>query len=255
MAFLKKDAFGNYLLIKRWIIIVFGSITHYRFTMANQTVVSGAEHLKGLPDRRVLFVSNHQTYFADVAAMYHIFNHAKWNRYSGIDTYWPVLFPRLNVYFIAAVETMKKGILPRLFAYVGSVSIKRTWRAAGKNVDRNVDPRDVKKITTAIENGWVITFPQGTTKPFMPGRRGTAKIIKDYEPIVIPVVVEGFRRAFNKRGLLMKKRGCTLRVRIKPPIAYDPGEEARLIMDRIMESIEQSERHYTPKRLVETRSL
>ena len=124
MAFLKKDAFGNYLLIKRWIVIVFGSITYYRFTMANRTLVSGAENLKGLPDKRVLFVSNHQTYFADVAAMYHIFNHAKWNRYSGIDTYWPILFPRLNVYFIAAVETMKKGILPRLFAYVGSVSIK-----------------------------------------------------------------------------------------------------------------------------------
>ena len=63
-----------------------------------------------------------------------------------------------------------------------------------------MDPRDVQKITTAIENGWVITFPQGTTKPFMPGRRGTAKIIKEYEPIVIPVVVEGFRRAFNKEG-------------------------------------------------------
>ena len=53
----------------------------------------------------------------------------------------------------------------------------------------------------------------------------------------------------------MKKRGCTLSVRIKPPIAYDPKEDAQLIMDRIMEAIEQSERHYTPKRLMETRSV
>lgn len=252
MGLLKKDAFGNYLLLKRLIIMVFGSITYYRFVMANRTVVKGAENLKDLPDTKVLFVSNHQTYFADVAAMYHIFNNAKWKKYEGIDTYWPVLLPRLNVYFIAAVETMKKGILPRLFAYVGSVSIKRTWRAAGQNVDRSVDPRDVRKITKAIESGWVITFPQGTTKPFMPGRRGTAKIIKEYQPIVIPVVVEGFRRAFNKRGLLMKKRGCTLQVTIKPQLEIDYNDSPQAIMQQIMDAIEQSERFYTPKRLNQT---
>ena len=249
MPLLKKDTFGNYLLIKRLIIMVFGSITYYRFVMANRMVVKGAENLRGLPDKRVLIVSNHQTYFMDVAAMYHIFNNAKWGKYDGIDTFWTVLAPRLNVYFIAAVETMKKGLLPRLFAYVGSVSIKRTWRAAGKNVDRAVDPRDVRKITQAIESGWVITFPQGTTKPFMPGRRGTAKIIKEYEPIVIPVVVEGFRRAFNKRGILMKKRGCTLQVTVKPPLAIDPSDSPQAIMDDIMDAIEQSERYYKPKRL------
>lgn len=229
--------------------MVFGSMTYYRFNMANRTIVKGAENLKGLPEKKVLFVSNHQTYFMDVAAMYHIFNNAKWGKYEGIGTYWPVLMPRLNVYFIAALETMKKGILPRLFAYVGSVSIKRTWRAAGKNVDRSVDPRDVRKITQAIEGGWVITFPQGTTKPFMPGRRGTAKIIKEYQPIVVPVVVEGFRRAFNKKGLLMKKRNCTLHVTIKPPLDIDFNEDAKVIMEQIMDSIEQSERFFKPKRL------
>lgn len=254
MGLFKKDAFGNYLFLKRIIIVVFGSITYYRFTMANRTIVKGAENLKGLPDRKVLIVSNHQTYFMDVAVMYHVFNNAKWNKYKGIDTYWPVLFPRVNVFFIAAVETMKKGILPRLFAYVGSVSIKRTWRAAGKNVDRNVDPRDVRKITKAIESGWVITFPQGTTKPFMPGRRGTAKLIKEYQPIVIPVVVNGFRRAFNKKGLLMKKRGCTLDVTIKPQLDIDYDGDAQEIMNSIMEAIEQSERYYTPKRLKQTSS-
>ncbi len=31
------------------------------------------EHLVDLPESNVLFVSNHQTYFADVAAMYHAF--------------------------------------------------------------------------------------------------------------------------------------------------------------------------------------
>jgi len=144
---------------------------------------------------------------------------------------------------------MKKGILPRLFSHVGSVSIKRTWREAGKNIDRSVDPRDVKKITTAIENGWVITFPQGTTKPFVPGRKGTAKIIKEYKPIVIPVVVNGFRRAFNKKGLLMKKRGCTLYVTIKEPLDIDYDQTPDFILKQIMESIEQTENFVRPKKL------
>ena len=130
MAFLKKDAFGNYLLIKGG-----SSSSLDRHPLP---VHHGQPHPGqwcGTPQRLAgsarAFVSNHQTYFADVAAMYHIFNHAKWNRYSGIDTYWPILFPRLNVYFIAAVETMKKGILPRLFAYVGSVSIKKNLARGG----------------------------------------------------------------------------------------------------------------------------
>ncbi len=249
MSLLKKDVFGNVLLLKRLIIFIFGAVTYYRFNMANRTVVRGSEVLKGLPDTKVLFVSNHQTYFADVAAMFHVFGAAKWGVYNRIDFFWHLFNPRLNIYFIAALETMKKGILPRLFSHVGSVSIKRTWREAGKNIDRSVDPRDVKKITTAIENGWVITFPQGTTKPFVPGRKGTAKIIKEYKPIVIPVVVNGFRRAFNKKGLLMKKRGCTLYVTIKEPLDIDYDQTPDFILKQIMESIEQTENFVRPKKL------
>jgi len=249
MGLLKKDVFGNVLLVKRVIIFIFGAITYYRFNMANRTVVKGSDILKGLPDNKVLFVSNHQTYFADVAAMFHVFGAAKWGVYNRIDFFWHLFNPRLNIYFIAALETMKKGILPRLFSHVGSVSIKRTWREAGKNVDRNVDPKDVKKITTAIENGWVITFPQGTTKPFVPGRRGTAKIIKEYKPIVIPVVVNGFRRAFNKKGLLMKKRGCTLCVTIKEPLEIDYNQTPDFILRQIMDSIEQTDNFVRPKKL------
>ncbi len=255
MAIFKKDAFGNILLIKRFIIFFFGAITYYRFNMANRTEVVGSENLKGLPDTKVLFVSNHQTYFADVAAMIHVFGAAKWGVYNRMDFFWHLLNPRLNVYFIAAVETMKKGILPRLFAYVGSVNIKRTWRAAGKDIDRSVDPRDVRKITKAIESGWVITFPQGTTKPFAPGRKGTAKIIKEYKPIVIPVVVNGFRRAFNKRGLLMKKRGQTLSITIKPPLNIDYSSTPDFILNQIMDAIEQTDGFMKPKKLRSNHTL
>lgn len=237
----ERDAFGNNLLLKRLIIFIFGSITWYRFNIANKTVIEGTEHLKELPDRRVLFVSNHQTYFADVSAMYQTFNHVKWKKYDRINSVITLLAPKLNVYFIAALETMKAGILPRLMAYAGSVSIKRSWRSAGKNVDRGVDPKDIEKIRTAINSGWVITFPQGTTRPFVRGRRGTAHLIKEIQPVVIPVVVDGFRRAFDKKGLFMKKKGVTLNVRFKPPLDIDYSAEPQHILVQIMDAIEQSE--------------
>jgi 1-acyl-sn-glycerol-3-phosphate acyltransferase len=69
-----------------------------------------------------------------------------------------------------------------------------------------LDASDTRKIFKALENNWVITFPQGTTKPFAPGRKGTALIIKQTKPIVIPVVINGFWRAFNKKGLRFKKK-------------------------------------------------
>lgn len=246
-----RDAFGNSLLVKRLLIGVFGSIAYYRFNVANKTRVSGSKVLKGLPKNNVLFVSNHQTYFADVTGMYQVFCCAKWGIYDRINFPFFMVNPKMNIYFIAALETMKAGILPKLFAYVGSVSIKRTWREAGKNVERGVDPRDINKIFTALENGWVITFPQGTTTPFVKGRKGTAHIIKETKPIVIPVVVDGFRRAFDKKGLIMKKKSVDLSIRFKEPLDIDYTKSSGEILDQIMDSIEQSEEFNTIKRLEE----
>jgi 1-acyl-sn-glycerol-3-phosphate acyltransferase len=245
------DAFGNSLIIKRILIFCFGSLAYYRFNIANKTKVTGAEVLKGLQKKNVLFVSNHQTYFADVTGMYQVFCCAKWGIFNRINFPFFVLNPKVNIYFIAAMETMKSGILPKLFAYVGSVSIKRTWRAAGKKVDRGVDPRDIDKIYKALNSGWVITFPQGTTTPFVPGRRGTAHIIKDTKPVVIPVVIDGFRRAFDKKGLLLKKKDVDLSIRFKQPLNIDYNNSSKDILDQIMASIEQTEDFNTMKKLQE----
>lgn len=246
-----KDAFGNSLFTKRLLIGVFGLVAYYRFNVANKTRVSGSKVLKGLQKKNVLFVSNHQTYFADVTGMYQVFCCAKWGIYDRINFPFFVLNPKLNIYFIAALETMSAGLLPKLFATVGSVSIKRTWRAAGQNVQRGVDPRDINKIFTALQNGWVITFPQGTTTPFVPGRRGTAHIIKEARPIVIPVVIDGFRRAFDKKGLVLKKKGVDLNIRFKEPLDIDYEQSSDAILQQIMDSIEQSEDFNTLKRLEE----
>lgn len=246
-----KDAFGNSLLVKRLLIFVFGLVAYYRFNIANKTKVSGARVLKGLEKKNVLFVSNHQTYFADVTGMYQVFCCAKWGIFDRINFPFFVLNPKLNIYFIAARETMQSGILPKLFASVGSVSIKRTWREAGKVIDRGVDPRDINKIYKALSNGWVITFPQGTTTPFVKGRKGTAHIIKEVKPIVIPVVIDGFRRAFDKKGLFLKKRDIDLSIRFKEPLKIDYDQPSGLILQQIMDSIEQSDRYNTIKRLID----
>jgi 1-acyl-sn-glycerol-3-phosphate acyltransferase len=124
----------------------------------------------------------------------------------------------------------------------GAWTVKRTWRCEGKEVRRGLDPSDTRKIYRALENNWVITFPQGTTKPFAPGRKGTAHIIKQNQPTVVPVVINGFWRAFTKKGLTFKKKGSLLSVRFKEPMVIDFTESAEVILEQVMDAIEQSKK-------------
>ena len=160
MPLFKRNPFGHYLFIKKWLIRILGIISHGRYRKFNSLQIEGSEILRNLPDRKVLFISNHQTYFADVAAMLHVFNAALKGRDDNIKNIGYIWNPKLNVYYVAAGETMRSGILPKIFAYTGSVSIDRTWRAAGKDVNRQVKNSDISNIGKAIEDGWVITFPQ-----------------------------------------------------------------------------------------------
>ncbi|MGY5351391.1 lysophospholipid acyltransferase family protein [Wenyingzhuangia sp. IMCC45533] len=240
MGLLKKNPFGQYLFLKRIIISVVGAVSYRRYNGFNKLKIEGSEILKELPERNVLFISNHQTYFADVAAMYHVFYATLNGRDNSLRRWTYLLKPKLNLYYIAALETMKAGLLPKIFAYVGSISIERTWRAAGKNVNRQVKMSDITNIKTALDDGWVITFPQGTTKPFNPVRRGTAHLIKTYKPIVVPIVIDGFRRSFDKKGLLIKKRGILQSMVIKKPLDIDyDNEDMNDIIKKIEYAIEQ----------------
>lgn len=238
---LRKDVLGHYIIIKRFLTFGVTFLSYPRFARINRVRIEGAENLKDLPERNVLFVSNHQTYFADVMAIGHALSSCKFGYTSSIKNPLYMLKPVSNLYYIAAEETMKAGFLPKLFAYLGSVSIKRTFREAGKDINRKVNFQDISNIGLALKEGWVITFPQGTTKAFAPGRRGTSHIIKKFEPIVVPVVINGFRRAFDKKGLMLKKRGVTLSIRFKDALEIDPGADADTILKQIMYSIEQSE--------------
>lgn len=138
---------------------------------------------------------------------------------------------------------MKSNWLTKIFTLAGALTVKRTWRAEGGEVRRGLDPGDTRKIERALDDNWVITFPQGTTKPFAPGRKGTAFIIKQTRPIVVPVVISGYWRAFNKKGLKFKKKGTKLSVTFKPPLEIDYEASTESILEKIMDSIEQSREH------------
>ena len=215
-------------------------MSHRRYRGFNQLHIEGSEIIKNLSDKNVLFISNHQTYFADVVAMFHVFNASLSGRIDNIKNVGYLWSPKLNIYYVAAKETMKAGLIPRILAYAGSVSIERTWRESGKDVQRQVKMSDITNIGLALNDGWVITFPQGTTKPFKPVRKGTAHIIKHYKPVVVPIVIDGFRRSFDKKGLMIKKRGILQSMIIKKPLEFDYEKDTvENIMEKIEYAIEQ----------------
>ncbi len=219
---------------------VVGIATYPGLAIVNKIRIEGTENLRNLPKQNVLFVSNHQTYFADVITFIHIFCAVKWRKENRLGLPYYLINPFTNLFFVAAEETMNGSMISRLFKLAGALTVKRTWRAEGKDVNRNREESDTQKIDEALCNSWVITFPQGTTKPFAPGRKGTAHIIKNNQPIVVPVVINGFWRAFNKKGLAFKKKGSQLSIRFKEPMVIDYTQSVEAILDQVMEAIEQS---------------
>ena len=240
MSLFKRNPFGHILFVKKWIIRILGVLSHRRFNKFNKLIIEGSEVIKSLPENKVLFVSNHQTYFADVTAMIHVFNASLSGRVDSIKNVGYLWQPKMNIYFVAAKETMRSGLFPRILAYAGSVSIDRTWRAKGEQVNRQVKMSDISNIGKALDDGWVITFPQGTTTPYKPIRRGTAHIIKKYKPIVIPIVIDGFRRSFDKRGIRIKKKNILQSMEIKKSLDIDyDNDSIEKIVKKIEHAIEQ----------------
>lgn len=240
MKLFKQDPFGNAFFIKKFLIRLFALITHQRYQSFNKLHIEGSEIIRDLPETGVLFVSNHQTYFADVVAMVHVFNASLKGRVDSIKNVGYLWQPKLNIYYVAATETMKSGFLPKVLSYIGAISIERTWRSKGEDVNRQVKMSDVSNISKALDNGWLITFPQGTTTPFKPIRRGTAHIIKKNKPIVIPIVIDGFRRAYDKKGLQVKKRGVLQSIVIKKPLEIDyENDSVEKIVEQLQFAIEQ----------------
>lgn len=234
---------AEFKLVRKLVYAIVGIATYPGLVIVNKLKISGTEHIEKLPRRNVLFVSNHQTYFADVIAFLQIFCAVKWRKRNKLGLPYYLLNPFSDVYYVAAEETMKSSLLSRMFTLAGALTVKRTWRKDGEEVRRGLDPSDTRKIERALSKNWVITFPQGTTKAYAPGRKGTAYIIKHCKPVVVPIVIQGFWRAFDKKGLKFKKKGTLLTVTIKEPLKIDYDAAPEEILEQVMDAIEQSKKY------------
>lgn len=228
-------------LVRKIVYVIIGSLSYPRLAIMNRIKISGTEHIRRLPRRNVLFVSNHQTYFMDVIAFLHIFCAVKWRKENKLGIPYYLLNPFTNVYFVSAEDTMRKSFMSRLMALAGSLTVKRTWVEDDKAVRKGLSYTDSKKILDALSKSWVITFPQGTTTPFAPGRKGTAFLVKQSRCTVIPIVIEGFNKAFHKKSLKLVRKNVLITVNFKPPLQVNYENSLDDILAQIMDAIGQSD--------------
>ncbi|MBK7433678.1 MAG: 1-acyl-sn-glycerol-3-phosphate acyltransferase [Chitinophagaceae bacterium] len=234
-------------LVKALVYSVVGSLSYPGLTLFNKMRIRGMDRLSGLPAQNVLFVCNHQTYFADVIALLHVFCAVSWGKRKRLGVPYYLFWPYTRIKFVSAEETMKKNWIGKLFSLAGSIWVKRTWVADDQVVRKGLNPSDTRKIAAALDKNWVITFPQGTTTPYVPGRKGTAFIIKHAKPIVIPVVFTGFSTAFDKKGLRLVKKNTQLTITFKEPLDINYDDSLESILEQVMDAIEQSQK-FAPAR-------
>ncbi|HEX5024837.1 MAG TPA: lysophospholipid acyltransferase family protein, partial [Agriterribacter sp.] len=230
-------------LVRKFVYVIIGLLSYPGLAIMNRIKISGTEHFKDMPRKNVLFVSNHQTYFMDVIAFLHVFCAVKWRKKNKLGVPYYLLNPFTNVYFVSAQDTMEKNFMSRLMSLAGSLTVKRTWVEEDKTVRKGLNLSDSKKILKALKKSWVITFPQGTTTPFATGRKGTAFLIKQSRCAVIPIVIDGFNKAFHKKNLKLMRRGVLLTVKFKPPLDIDYDDSLDNILEQVMDAIEQSSGH------------
>jgi 1-acyl-sn-glycerol-3-phosphate acyltransferase len=221
--------------VKRLLFGALGVFDWVRFGVLNHLRYEGREHLAGLPRQGVLFVSNHLTYYIDVLAIHHALAGPRCSPLDGFRA-------NLDVGFVAAAETLNdRGLVPRIFNYTGAVPVRRTWREGDQDVKRPVDPADLARIGDALRRGWLITFPQGTTKAGAPVRKGTAHLVREHRPIVVPVRLGGFDRAFSKKSLRRTGRDVELSVAFGAPLVFGPDDTVEHIVEVIAAAIGATE--------------
>ncbi len=217
---MKKNIFGQTIIFKRLIIAIVGLLTH-RIFRSKKFKIFGTQNFSKLQENNVLFVSNHQTYFYDVIAMLHVFNSSVRGRIDTVKRPKYLLNPKTNLYYIASFETMKKSLLTKLLTLAGAVLVQRSWRQSGEIVNRDIRTEDPDKIRLALTDGWVITFPRGTTDNTKPVRKGTAHIIKKNKPLVVPIKIKGFNNVFEKNGLRVLNRKYNFSMEICKPMSNE----------------------------------
>lgn len=235
-----KEKISGSRVLRRLVHMVVGAFSYPGIAVFNKLRFYGVDHVKALPKQNVLFVSNHQTYFIDVITFFHIISAIKRGKTKRLGFPYYIFYPFTRINYVAAEQTMKSSWMSRLFLLAGGITVRRTWNENSNEKRAGLDPSDTRKIQRALDRNWVITFPQGTTTPFAPGRKGTALIVKHHKPIVVPVVINGFSKAFEKTGVRFKKKGTLLTVQFKAPLAIDYNASLDDITRQLMDAIEQS---------------
>ena len=219
------------LWIRRAIIATAGlGFTLPYFELLNRLEVTGEDLLSRLPRRGVVFLSNHQTYFTEAIAFYHLIY---------IRHRFPTEAPFLR--FSAAEETMKKNLLTELLTKAGGVTFRRSFREGGVEVNRPVDLEGVSRVEDAIRDGWLLHFPTGTTQRGAPIRPGIAQLLHRTKALTVPMRIDGFRDFLLHKqipGRLFQKASF----RLHEPLALDAfysqpyGKEAgREVVARLSE--------------------
>lgn len=243
MTLLERNVFGKNILLKKFIMSAISTFFYPVFRWRNPLTFKGADKIRELPSTNVLFVSNHQTYFTDAICLHQIFAATLSGGNDSTRGLRYLLRPHDSLYYVAAAETIASGVIPRILTYGCVVCVERTWKKGERLIVRDVDLKGVGNIGRALNDGWVVTFPQGTTRPFAPGRMGTAHLIRTFKPIVMPVVLKGVGEAFGKTGFDLSRPGRPVHVEFKEPLVLDYEAAPEVILAKIMGAIEQDEAH------------
>lgn len=226
MSLFKKDKFGHILIIKKILIIIIGIFSYKKFSGEKKIKIEGTNNIPNKKLNNVLFISNHQTYFLDAIGIIHVLNSTINGNKNNLNILSYLLKPKLNTYYVAAKETMNSGIIPKILSYTGAILIERTWRENGKKIKRAVNNNDIININKALKEGWLITFPQGTTKNSGKIRKGTSHMILNNQPLVIPIVINGFADKFEKKSLSIKNPEKEISITFKKPLKINYNKDS-----------------------------
>ena len=115
MKLFKRNPFGHILFIKVWLIRILGVLSHSRFRGFNELQIEGSDVLEIYQIKYYLFPII--KLILQMFAMFHVFNASLSGRENTIKNVGYIWKPKLNMYYIAAKETMQDGLLPKILAY------------------------------------------------------------------------------------------------------------------------------------------
>src|SRR5690349_16757705 len=133
-------------LVRAIVYALVGSFSYPGLVWVNKLKISGTENIEKLPKENVLYVCNHQTYFADVIALLHIFCAVKWGKRNKLGVPYYLLNPFTRVNYVAAEATMNGSWISRLFTLAGALTVKRTWNAEAKETRKGLDRSEERRV-------------------------------------------------------------------------------------------------------------